>query len=165
MTVSTSTSASTNAFESDAVLLSELAAAAGLAGESMTLCYDEVPAPILCKLWKYLACCVNPNRTIHVRTQADVRKVAKLVGSVRLVFIYAARLHNAVAWAVQMSGASTRPKPLILCQSLPEELDESPGPSLVLRGNDVESEAAIGCMLHQELEMGDWPSGQRCKAF
>lgn len=157
MTVSTD--AITNVFGPDAVLIGELAAAAGLAGESMTLCYDEVPAPILCKLWKYLACCVNPNRTIHVRTQADVRKAAKLVGSVRLVFIYAARLHNAVAWAVQMSSASTRPKPLILCQSLPDELDESPGPALVLRGNEIESEVAVDCMLHQELELGEWPSG------
>lgn len=153
------TTASTNAFAADAVLLGELAVAAGLAGESMTLCFDEVPAPILCKMWKHLACCVNQNRTIHVRTQADVRNVAKSVGDVRLVFVYAARLHNAVAWTAQMSGASTWPKPLILCQSLPDDLGESPGPSLVLRGNDIESEAALGCMLHQQFASGDWPTG------
>ena len=117
------------------VRLGDIALAAGLAGDSMTLCYDGFPGPVLCQIWNRLARCVGPDRVFHLRTQGDIGKIAKSAGDVLLVFLHAGRLHNPLSWIVQMHLQATDMKPLIVCQGMPEELDESPGPVLVLRGS------------------------------
>ena len=45
--------------------------------------------------------------------------------------------------AVQLHNHSTGPRPLIICQGVPEDLDESPGPALVLRDGGRRSESAL----------------------
>jgi len=124
------------------VLLSEIALAAGLAGDSMTLCYDGFPGPVLCQIWNHLAHGDGASRVVHAHTQRDVNKIAESIHTVRLVIVHSIRLHNILSWAVQMHNSSPGPKPLIVCQGVPDRLDENPGPAIVLRGGR-QSEAAF----------------------
>ena len=61
------------------VALSELAVTAGVVGSGITLCFDGFPAPALCQLWRYCIRYAGPDAVYHVRTQADVRKLAKVI--------------------------------------------------------------------------------------
>jgi hypothetical protein len=132
------------------VRLGDIALAAGLAGDSMTLCYDDFPAPVLCQIWKRLARRIGADRVFHARTQHDVNGIVRSISAVPLVFVQATRLHNALSWAVQMHNISTGPKPLIVCQGVPDGLDESPGPAIVLRGGGRQSESALNALLQQQ---------------
>jgi hypothetical protein len=53
------------------VTLSELAIAAGVAGQSVTLYYHEFSAPVVCHLWKYCMRYAGPAEVQHVRRQPD----------------------------------------------------------------------------------------------
>jgi hypothetical protein len=130
--------------------LGDIALAAGLAGDSMTLCYDGFPAPVLCQIWKRLARRIGADRVFHARTQHDVNGIARSISAVPLVFVQATRLHNALSWAVEMHNISTGPKPLIVCQGVPDGLDESPGPAIVLRGGGRQPESALNSLLQQQ---------------
>jgi hypothetical protein len=88
------------------IALSELAIAAGAGGHSITLCYWEFPAPVLCQLWQYCIRYIGLGEVHHLRTQADVRELAKIVSYVRLALVYSPRLCNAASWAIRMAPAT-----------------------------------------------------------
>lgn len=73
------------------VVLGELALAAGIAGRSLTLLYQDYSGPALCEMWKYLLRGFGPNEILHVRSQADVRSLGERVAEVRGVLIHAPR--------------------------------------------------------------------------
>lgn len=90
------------------VALCELAIAAGVAGQSLTLCFDGYPAPVLCQLWRYCTRYTGPSELHHVRTQADVGKLTDEPSAVRLVLAHAQRLRNATSWTIQMASATAQ---------------------------------------------------------
>jgi hypothetical protein len=141
------------------VALSELAVTAGVVGSGITLCFDGFPAPALCQLWRYCIRYVGPDAVHHVRTQADVRKLAKVVNSVRLVVVYSPRLCTAASWVIQMSGVASERRaaqPALFCTAERAEMDEAPGPALVLRGDDNDSVALAQWLSTTENEGPDW---------
>ena len=93
---------------------------------------------------------MGADRVAHARTQHDVNGITKSISGVPLVFVHVTRLHNALSWAVQMHDISTGPKPLIVCQGVPDGLDESPGPVIVLRGGGRQPETALNSLLQQQ---------------
>lgn len=126
------------------VVLAELAVAAGIAGQSVTLLYQDYAGPALCEIWKYLMQGLALNEVAHVRTQADVRHLAEHVADPRLVLVHAPRLHDAVAWSIQMvqtAQVEIVPQPAVLIRGVSSELDTDPGATLVLRCDPQETAA------------------------
>ncbi len=135
------------------VALGELALAAGMAGQSVTLCFHDFPAPLLCEFWKYYARSLGANEVYHIRSQADIKKLSDRVGELRLVLVHAPRLHNPAAWAVQMAmsaGAAGTSRPAMFSRFLPDDLDEDPGATLVLRPNPQEHAAIMQWLMAEE---------------
>ena len=154
-----STSPSFDTCPANVVLLGEFALATGLAGNSMALCYDGFSGTVLCQIWNRLARRVDAGRVVHVRTQSDVNKIAKSIRGAPLVVVHAARLHGVLSWAVQMNNTPTGPKPLIVCQGVPDGLDEGPGPAIVLRGGGGrQSESALHSLFHQQPTIWNSPA-------
>jgi hypothetical protein len=126
------------------VVLGELAIAAGIAGRSITLLYQDYSGPALCEMWKYLMRGFGPDEVLHVRSQADVRSLGERLADIRNVLIHAPHLHATVAWCVQMGApipGEVAPRPSIFAQGVPGELEGVPGAALMLRCNSEESAA------------------------
>ena len=126
------------------VVLAELAVAAGMAGQAVTLLYQDYAGPALCEIWKYLMRGLGPDEVVHVRTQADVRRLGEHAAEVRLVLIHAPRFHDAVAWCIQMAQlvpGEIVPQPAVFTRGVSGELDSDPGATLVLRCDFQESAA------------------------
>ena len=126
------------------VALGELAIAAGAAGHSVTLCYQGLPAPVLCNLYKYCITYAGPAEVRHVRTPKDIRDLTEVMVSVRLAIIYNARILSAASWAIQVApgieGAEIA-RPALFCNGDCLDLTDDPGATLVLRGDDAEAAA------------------------
>lgn len=153
------TSAPTLPTKPTSVTLCELAIAAGVAGHSVTLCFQEFPAPLLCQLWKYSAQYAGSVGVRHIRTQADIRKLAKGVFDTCLALLYNPRLRDSASWAIQMAttdqeGQNSRPA--LFCSSGQGDSEEDPGATLVLRGDPVEQAALGRWLLAPDTEFPDW---------
>ena len=59
-----------------------------------------------------------------------------------LLLLRTPRLHNAVAWSIHMAslgaGGARETRPAVLARSVPSDVDQDPGATLVLRGNPGE---------------------------
>ena len=118
------------------VALGEMAIAAGLGGQSLTLCYRDYPAPLLCELWKYFAQSVDANAVYHVRGQSDIRKIPERIGDLRLILVHSPHHHNSTAWTVQMAAPGDgmpRRRPTVFSHGAIEDADDDPGATLLLR--------------------------------
>ncbi len=127
------------------VILGEMAIAAGIAEHSLTLCYRDYPAPLLCEQWKYFARSVDADAVHHVHGQADVRKIAERIDGLRLIFVHSPSHHHATVWSVQMAGLdgeAPHPRPTVFSCGDAVETDEDPGATLLLRC-DMEERQAI----------------------
>ncbi len=128
------------------ILLGELAIAAGMAGFPVTLCHQEFSAPELSEVWKHHIRSVGETEVYHIHTQRNLNKLPPLLAEVRLVFVHAPRLHIPTAWSIQLAdtvdgeGGS---RPAMLSRFVPDDLNEEPGATVVLRGTAQET-AAIG---------------------
>jgi len=128
------------------VHLGELAIAAGMAGFPVTLCYQDFPAPELSQVWKHYIRSVGPNEVHHIHTQRNLDKLPDRLAEVRIVLVHAPRLHIPTAWSIQLmepTGVEGGPCPALLSRFVPDDLDEEPGATIVLRGS-VQESAAIG---------------------
>jgi hypothetical protein len=128
------------------VLLGELAIAAGVAGFPVTLCYQEFPAPELSQVWKHHIRCVEPDEVYHIHTQRNLDKLPGRLAEVRIVLVHTPRLHIPTAWSIQLMSpvdAEGGPCAAMLSRFVPDDLDEEPGATVVLRGS-VQEIAAIG---------------------
>ena len=76
----------------NAVSLCELAIAAGTAGQSVAVHFQDFPAHVLCKLWQYSMNFAGPGEVRHVRNQSDIRKLPEACGNVKLVLVHAEKL-------------------------------------------------------------------------
>ncbi|MCA9120465.1 MAG: hypothetical protein KDB11_09795, partial [Planctomycetales bacterium] len=124
------------------VVLGELAIAAGLVGESVTITCD-LPANTLCRIWKYYTRSLGAGNVIHVRAKRDLKDFALRVASVRAVFVYVPRLYQEVAWTIQMAGTVAMSScPAVFCALHHDEPDLDPGLTLPLT-NDEHEVAAI----------------------
>jgi hypothetical protein len=124
------------------VVLGELAIAAGIAGRSLTLLYQDYSGPALCEMWKYLLRGFDADEILHVRSQADVRSLGERVAELRAVLIHTPRLHATVAWRVQMAApilGEIVPRPSIFVRGVPDDVEADPGAMVVLRCNREES--------------------------
>jgi len=122
------------------VILSELALAAGAAGHGVTVCFDGYAAPLLCDVWKRFIARLGSSRVFHVSTQADVRKLGE-VANLRLIIVHQARLLSPTAWAIQMATPAESPfsRPAVFCRFAPQDPEDDPGATLVLRANTHEA--------------------------
>ncbi len=144
------------------VALSELAIAAGLAGDSIAVRFQDYPAPVLCGLWQYLACAVESSAVVHARGQADVRRLPENLEEVRLVFVHSPKHYIGTQWAVQMEQPGHQgehPRPAVFAQANASDLDEDPGATLVLRCNTREREQVTSWLLNESCRLPDWTSG------
>lgn len=126
------------------VVFGELAAAAGVAGQSVGLVYQDFPGPALGEMWKHFAHGLESGEVVHVRTQADVRRLNGRVAEVRLVLVHNPRLHDAVTWCIQMAQpvpGEIEARPTVFTRGVPDGLDADPGVTLVLRCDSDESAA------------------------
>ncbi|MCH7988939.1 MAG: hypothetical protein IID46_07280 [Planctomycetes bacterium] len=123
------------------VLFGELAIAAGFVGKPIAVCFAESSAALDCDLWLHLAQIGGPSRVLHVHGKPDIKKLVKFMGAWRLVIVHAPRLHNEVAWIVQMHSSTALPRPAIFSRAVPTAVDDDPIATLVLRSNDDESTA------------------------
>jgi hypothetical protein len=141
------------------VMLGDLAIAAGIAGQSITLCYQDFPAPLLCETWRYHARFLDAEEVFHVRTQADLRKLTERGAEVRLVLVHALRLHVPTVWAIELAESADDgegSRPAVLSRFVPPDLDEDPGATLVLRGKSEECSTAAHWLLGLGEERPDW---------
>jgi len=123
------------------VVLTELAVAAGIAGRSVTLCFDEYPASIVCEMYRYFIAGLDADNVMRVQRQGDVKELEKRISDTRLVLVQSPRLYTSTAWAVHMymsSADEIAARPAIFCGFVPSDADDDPGPSLVLRGSSNE---------------------------
>ena len=90
-----------------------MAIAAGFVGKPAAVCFPESTATLDCELWKYFTQIAGPSRVLHVYGKPDVKRLEKYFGQCRLVIVHAPRLRDQVAWAVQMRGSATLPRPAI----------------------------------------------------
>ena len=104
------------------VVLPELAVAAGLAGHSVTVCFDGFAAPLLCELWKRFVEQVGSSHVHHVTSQSDVRKLAKHSVHPQLIIVHQPRLHNATTWAIEMAAPANDAisRPTVFCRFAPQ---------------------------------------------
>lgn len=141
------------------VLLGELAAAAGVAGRSIALLFEDYAGPALGELWKYFARRLGPNEIIHVYSQADVRRFETHLAGIRLVFVHTPRLHDAVMWCVHMAPSvpgEIVPRPTVFGRRGPEDSDTTPGATLVLRSDPRELAAINQWSLLAGQAAPDW---------
>ena len=128
----------------DIVVLGELALAAGLTGQSITLCCDEFPAHMISELWAHHLLGLAPRQAVHVRTLADVRRFEKEPWSVRLVLVHNPRLHVTTGWTIRMLGAAPgTPVPAVFCRAVPGDVEDDPGATLVVRCRPALVEDAV----------------------
>ena len=127
----------------DLIAFGELGIAAGMAGKPIAICFSESAATVDCEHWKYFVRFTDPERVLHVHSQADVTRLKKSFSSWRLVVVHALRLFNTVAWIVQMHGSTTSARPTIFSRIVPESVDDVPIPLLVLRNTPDESSSII----------------------
>ncbi len=129
------------------VSLCELATAAGTAGQSVAVHFQDFPAPVVCQLWRYCMHFAGANETRHVHSQSNVRKLPELCGRVKLILVHAAKLRAAASWAVEMcSSADTdaNSRPAIFCISEPGDSEDDPGIALALRADPIQTTAVAG---------------------
>ena len=139
--------------------LCELAIAAGVAGRSVSLCLQDFPAPLLCQLWKYCTQYAGLMGVRHVRSQADIRKLAEQVSRVRLALVFSPQLRHHASWAVQMAtpeeeGRNSRPA--LFCCGGEGDSEDDPGATLILRGDPSEHVALERWLLLPDSELPDW---------
>ena len=88
------------------VVLGELAIAAGLVGESVTVASD-FPANTLCQVWKYYTQALGAGNVIHARAKKDIKDFGVCLTDTNAVFVYSPRMYQDVAWPIQMAGSGT----------------------------------------------------------
>ena len=76
------------------VVVCELVIAAGIAGKSMTVCYDNSPASFLCEFCKYFIQGIGRSSFRHVRTQQHLRQVVEHLTNLRLILVQEPRLRE-----------------------------------------------------------------------
>jgi hypothetical protein len=122
----------------DSVALGELAIAAGLVGESITIASD-FPANTLCQIWKYHTQALGADNVIHVRANKDIKGLEHGVAGIRAVVVYSPRWYQDVAWSIQMNGSdSMSPRPAVFCGFQHEDPDADPGLTLALASDERE---------------------------
>jgi hypothetical protein len=100
----------------NAVSLCELAIAAGTAGQSVAIHFQDFPAHITCQLWRYSTNFAGPGEVRHVRNQSDIRKLPKACGNAKLALVHAEKLQMAAAWAVEMASHTHQVKECLIFQ-------------------------------------------------
>ena len=123
------------------VSLCELAIAAGLAGQSIAVHFQDYPAHVLCKLWQYSINFAGPSEVRHIPNQSEIRKLPGVCGNTKLVLVHSEKLRTAAAWAVEMASPAdteANSRPAIFCVSNPGNDEDDPGVALVIRANPVE---------------------------
>lgn len=126
----------------DSIALGELAIAAGLVGESVTVASD-FPANTLCQIWRYYTQALGVGNVIHVRAKKDLKNFVSRLTNIRAVFVYSPRLYQDVAWSIQMAGSGTMtPRPALFCAFNHDDPDADPGLTLPLT-NDEREVAAV----------------------
>ncbi|MCA9147394.1 MAG: hypothetical protein KDB05_31670, partial [Planctomycetales bacterium] len=123
------------------VALGELAIAAGVVGESVTIT-SGFAANTLCQIWKYYTESIGAGNVIHVRSKRDLKDFAQCITSVRAVFVYAPRFYQDVAWQIQMAVSGTMsPRPAVFCGFEHDDPDLDPGITLPLTNEERETTA------------------------
>jgi hypothetical protein len=126
------------------IRLGELAIAAGMAGFPVTLCYQDFFAPLLSQVWSHYIRSVGSDAVHHVHTQRDLNKLPERMSDVRVVFVHTPRLHLPTAWSIQLSGSAgdeTVSRPAVLSRFVPDDLEDDPGATLIVRATTQENEA------------------------
>ncbi len=134
------------------ILLGELAIAAGMAGFPLTLCYEGFPAPLLCQIWRYYTQLLPPGAVLHIHTQRDLNQLVGRMSEVRVVLVHTGRLQISTAWSIQLAelpDAESRSRPAMFSRFVPDDLNEAPGATLVVRCTSNETNA-IARWLHAE---------------
>ena len=88
------------------MVVGELAIAAGLVGESVTITYDFA-ANTICQIWRYYTQALGASNVLHAREKKDVKDFGSRLTNVRAVFVYSPRMYQDVAWqarALALSG-------------------------------------------------------------
>ncbi len=133
------------------VVLGELAIAAGLVGESVTIACD-FPANTLCQVWKYYTQALGVGNVIHVRAKKDLKEFGARLRGLRAIFVNSPRLYQDVAWSIQMAGFTTMsPRPAVFCGFQHEDPDADPGLTLPLT-NDEQEVASVHAWASDESE-------------
>jgi hypothetical protein len=128
----------------DIVALGEVVLAAGLMGQGITLCYSEFPACALAELWMMHRLGLAPRQTVHVHTQADVRRYEKEPWGVRLLLVHNPRFHVITNWVVRLMEATEGVgKPAVLSRAVPADVEDDPGATLVVRASPTLTEDAV----------------------
>jgi hypothetical protein len=132
------------------VVLGELAIAAGLVGESVTITC-EFPANTLCQIWKSYTHTLGAGSVIHAREKKDLKDFGSRLANVRAVFVYSPRMYQDVAWPIQMAASGMSPRPAVFCGFQHPEPDADPGLTLPLV-NDESEVAAVHAWASDEVD-------------
>ncbi|HJN07322.1 MAG TPA: hypothetical protein QF564_01420 [Pirellulaceae bacterium] len=125
------------------VAIGELAVAAGLVGESVTISCD-FPANTLCQVWKYYTQALGAGNVIQVRAKKDLKDFGSRLADIRAVFVHSSRLYQDVAWPIQMAGSEAMsPRPAVFCGFQHEDPESDPGLTLPLTNDEQEVVAVL----------------------
>jgi hypothetical protein len=133
------------------VALGELAIAAGLVGESVTIA-GNFRTNTVCQMWKYYTQTLGGGNVIHVRARRDLKDFEARLADIRAVFVNSPRLYQDVAGPIQMAESCTMsPLPAVFCGFQHEDPDADPGLTLPLT-DDEQEVAAVHAWASDEGE-------------
>ncbi len=139
------------------VSIAELAIASGIAGQSITVCFDDYPAPVVCALWKDLTQRFDSDKVLQIDGRTDLRKLEKQFDRLRLLIVHKPQIFLDVNWAMSLkANAAGTPVPSVFTNLAPENLDDDPAATLVLRGTSFESRAITNLLMDYQLPRVDW---------
>ncbi|TVS21001.1 MAG: hypothetical protein EA424_01120 [Planctomycetaceae bacterium] len=114
-----------------AVVLGELAIAAGVVGQSLAVNFRGFPAMVQCELWRYFTSGVGPGQVLHVRQRKDMKTLEESLDGLQLALVHNKRLCGETSWAIQMSDSS-QSRPVVFFSTAEYEVEDDPGPVLSL---------------------------------
>ncbi len=127
-----------------AVVLGELAIAAGVVGQSLAVNFRSFPAMMLCELWRYFASGVGPGQVLRIRDRKDMKTLEESLDGLRLALVHNVRLCGETSWAIQMTDSS-QPRPAVFVSSAAYEVEDDPSPVL-----------SLVCTEHAIASVVDW---------
>lgn len=139
------------------VSIAELAIASGISGQSVTVCFDDYPAPVLCALWRNLIQGFDSDKVLQIDGRSDLRKLDKQFDRLRLLIVRKPQIFPDVNWAISLKAKSAGiPVPSVFTNTVPESLDDDPAATLVLSGKSFESRAITNLLVDNRLPRIDW---------
>lgn len=128
----------------DSVVLCELAIAAGIAGNVLTISFKHFPGVILSEFFGHCIRGVTTPAVLRIRGRRELKTLEERMETIRLVLVDSERLLAEAQWAIQIEATRSipgDPLPAVLCSAAPKAPEALPGATIMLHGTESEMSA------------------------